>query len=536
MANPTTNLNITLPVPESESSRGNWGDTINNALQSLDTGIADRGVPSGGADAQVLTKNGSTDYDTEWANKSAMLTFLNAEDGATADQSASEVRTLVADALDSNVYTDAEKTKLTDINSVDVTTVADNDANVTLVAGQINPTNNIGTLSSSIGNINLIAGDLSDQFSHIIDHGLITDAVSASTGTSSITTVATNIADINRYAQEYKISDTAPTSPTPTAGDLWYDGTNDTLKFHNGSGFVASSEGDISAVTAGTGLTGGGTAGSVTVNVIGGTGITANADDIAIDATVTTLSGSQTLTNKTLTSPVFNTGVSGSAIKDEDNMVSNSVSHIATQQSIKQYVDTKIATVEQVDVTGDSGTVTYYQGLSDDIGFIGGTGITTSASGTDVTFVIDTGTTVDKTTTQTLSAKTLTSPVLNTGVSGTAIKDEDNMVSNSVSHIATQQSIKQYVDGEIAIVDTLPVTADSGTAEYTSVHDALVFTGGTGITTSASGETVTFVIDSTVATLTGSQILTNKTLTSPVLVTPDLGTPSSMMLDFGTIT
>ena len=39
--------------------------------------------------------------------------------------------------------------------------------------------------------------------------------------------------------------------------------------------------------------------------------------------------------------------------------------------------------------------------------------------------------------------------------------------------------------------------------------------GSTGITSTASGNSVTFAIDSTVTTLTGSQTLTNKTLTSP---------------------
>ena len=46
-----------------------------------------------------------------------------------------------------------------------------------------------------------------------------------------------------------------------------------------------------------------------------------------------------------------------------------------------------------------------------------------------------------------------------------------------------------------------------------------IFTGGTGIDTSGSGNAVTFAIDSTVATLTGTQTLTNKTLTTPVIST-----------------
>ncbi len=52
--------------------------------------------------------------------------------------------------------------------------------------------------------------------------------------------------------------------------------------------------------------------------------------------------------------------------------------------------------------------------------------------------------------------------------------------------------------------------------------ESLTIAGGTGLDTVGSGNTVTVNIDSTVATLTGTQTLTNKTLTSPDVNTPDI--------------
>ncbi len=79
----------------------------------------------------------------------------------------------------------------------------------------------------------------------------------------------------------------------------------------------------------------------------------------------------------------------------------------------------------------------------------GGDGIVTNDNGTMQQTSVDTFDTYFSGTTKTLTNKTLTSAVLNTGVSGSAILDEDDFASNSATKLATQQSIKAYIDGEI---------------------------------------------------------------------------------------
>jgi hypothetical protein len=70
--------------------------------------------------------------------------------------------------------------------------------------------------------------------------------------------------------------------------------TND-LTIYDGAAWNSFGAGDITGVTAGTGLSGGGTSGGVTLSI-----------DTAVTANLTT---SQTLTNKTLTAPVINDAV-----------------------------------------------------------------------------------------------------------------------------------------------------------------------------------------------------------------------------------
>ena len=260
-----------------------------------------------------------------------------------------------------------------------------------------------------------------------------------------------------------------------------------------------------------------------------------------VTSSVLVREATQTLTNKTLTTPtitsgVFNTAVSGTAVLDEDNMASDSATKVATQQSIVAYTDSIIGTLP---VNTDSGNISIGTG-SETLTIAGGTGIDSVGSGNSLTLNIDStvatlvGT--ETFTNKTLTSPTLTSAVLNTSVSGSAVLDEDNMASDSATKVATQQSIKAYVDDQIDADMDLVFAADSGSGNIVMDSESLTLTGGTGIDTSGSSNTVTFAISNAVATLAGTETLTNKTFTSPILnVFNFTGTNSSLGIGSGGI-
>jgi hypothetical protein len=206
-------------------------------------------------------------------------------------------------------------------------------------------------------------------------------------------------------------------------------------------------------------------------------------------------------TKDTLPSGNANKIVKGTEIDTEFNNIATAV---ATKADTAGPTFTGTTTIPTVDING---------------GAIDGTtvGASTAAAITGTTIVANTSINI-----------------AGDGATVTGIKDEDDMSSNSATKLATQQSIKAYVDSQVTAQD-LDFQADSGGALSIDLDsETLTFTGGTGVDTSGSGNAVTFAIDSTVVTLTGSQTLTNKILTSPTLNTPTIGT--SFTIGSATIT
>jgi len=106
----------------------------------------------------------------------------------------------------------------------------------------------ITTVADSIANVNTLAATAVIADMAILGTAdVVNDMNVIEANITSVTTVSTSIADVNRYANEYTIAASAPGSPS--VGDLWYDSTNNMLKYYTGSVFSALSPGIADVVS-----------------------------------------------------------------------------------------------------------------------------------------------------------------------------------------------------------------------------------------------------------------------------------------------
>jgi len=191
-----------------------------------------------------------------------------------------------------------------------------------------------------------------------------------------------------------------------------------------------------------------------TLTFAGGTGIDTTVSDdqisIAIDSTVTTNSGTQTLTNKTIDTANNTITIVEADISDLGSYITASSTDTLTNKTF--------------DANGTGNTISNIE-------------VADFASG-----VVDT---------------------------------DLSSVSGSDDTLASAKAIKAYVDTQTASqMTTFTISDDSSTTSTITQSDTLQFLGGTGIGSTVSGDTVTFAIDNTVVTTSGTQTLTNKTIDS----------------------
>ena len=223
---------------------------------------------------------------------------------------------------------------------------------------------------------------------------------------------------------------------------------------------------------------------SETLDIAGGTGIdtsgSGNTLTVAIDSTVTTASSTHTLTNKTI----------------DANGTGNSISNI----EVADFAGSAIINVSETLASNDSDTALVTAGAIIDY-----------VDAQDANIAGDTLTFTNKTFDANGTGNSITNIDSGNLLSG-FLKDEDNMASNSATSVASQQSIKAYVDTEIGAISSTTLTAGNTTAVVSDSGSDGAFT------VTADGNTE-LVVNDTSATFSGNVVISGNLTTNGTTVT-----------------
>ena len=141
---------------------------------------------------------------------------------------------VMAFASDGTIDVSNTSTDVTAVAAIasNVTTVAGISSNVTTVAGI---SSNVTSVAGVSSNVTTVAG-ISSNVTTVA--GISSNVTSVAGIAANVTTVANNISDVNNFAAIYRIGTSDPTSSLDE-GDLFYNSTDNNLKFYNGSAWTS---------------------------------------------------------------------------------------------------------------------------------------------------------------------------------------------------------------------------------------------------------------------------------------------------------
>ena len=230
----------------------------------------------------------------------------------------------------------------------------------------------------------------------------------------------------------------------------------------------------------------------------------------------------------------------GDNLRDGANKVNLNFTEIYTAIGDGTTVDGTIK------IADDSSTVTTLSANGETLRVLGGTAVTSTLSGNDLTIALDTSAVVTASGSTTLTNKTIA--LGSNTVSGTTAQFNTALTDGSFatlagSEVLTNKTIaagsntvsgltNSNLSGSAGITNanlansSISITGDDSSAQTISLGGGILFTGGSGITTSISGNEITFATDGAVVTETSTDTLTNKTISGASNTLSNIGNSS----------
>ncbi len=234
-----------------------WFDSSSNKQLMVRDGSAGDGysaaTPSQSVLTDIATVSGNITYSEDLGSVADALTTGTGNSIETCADNIAKIQALGASAVVDDMAllatTDciadmailATTDVVADLNTLATTAIVE-DLNILGTSDAVSDMNTLAT-SSNVTNMNTLAG-ISSNITTVA--GISTNVTTVADNKNDVITVAGSIADVNRYANEYKIASSAPGSASE--GDLWYDSTNNLLKYYTGSAWTGISDAGINNI------------------------------------------------------------------------------------------------------------------------------------------------------------------------------------------------------------------------------------------------------------------------------------------------